>query len=73
VDNESGTVKGERNGWKSHSTGRMLQMWDWRYYEGYDKLERGEAGKKDDKGLMTEWTNFVGALHGAAAAFLVDT
>jgi hypothetical protein len=31
------------------------------------------AGKKDDKGLMTEWTNFVGALHGAAAAFLVDT
>jgi hypothetical protein len=30
-------------------------------------------GKKDEKGLMTEWTNFVGALHGAAAAFLVDT
>ena len=39
----------------------------------WEKLERGIARKKDDKGLMAEWTNFVGALHGAAAAFLVDT
>lgn len=33
--------------------------------EGVESRRAGE--------LMTEWTNFVGALHGAAAAFLVDT
>ena len=33
----------------------------------------GIVRNRDYKGLMTEWTNFVGALHGAAAAFLVDT
>ena len=42
-------------------------------HRGYNELRMWIAGDKEIKGLMPEWTNFVGALHGAAAAFLVDT
>ena len=62
---------------KGGSSGSALFSMECYYYRSSDfRTKMGwEWGRLAMRGtkLMTEWTNFVGALHGAAAAFLVDT